>query len=133
MFSRVLLILLFPVLTALGLLLARGGKMQGLLPPCLINEWTGLHCPGCGGTRAFQFLAQGDLLGAIRMNVVGTFFVLLIALWVLRTSWEAAFPAKRWPRLPIAERWAWGAIAVMVLFTVLRNVPQWPFTLLAPH
>jgi hypothetical protein len=134
MLIRVTLILLFPALTAIGLALAFGGFLQsGHMPPCLINKWTGLHCPGCGGTRAFQALAHGNLTAALRMNLLGTIFILGIALWVLRTSWEAAFPQKRWPRIPLNDRWIWGALIVMFAFAVLRNVSSWPFTLLAPH
>lgn len=134
MFRRILLIFLFPVLTAIGLILAGGGLLDsGMMPPCLINEWTGLHCPGCGGTRAFQALASGDLLGALRMNSLGAIFILGVAVIVLRTSWEAGFPLRRWPRLPFNERWLWGALIVMIGFTLLRNIPSWPFSLLAPH
>ncbi|MFC7335884.1 DUF2752 domain-containing protein [Haloferula chungangensis] len=134
MLRRIFLIALFPALTAIGLILAGGGFLDsGRMPPCLIHEWTGLHCPGCGGTRAFQALARLDLMGALRMNSLGTLFVLGVALLVFRTSWEAAFPQWRWRRLPFDERWLWGALMMMVCFTVLRNVPSWPFCLLAPH
>lgn len=27
--------------------------------PCLFHEWTGLYCPGCGGTRAVKALITG--------------------------------------------------------------------------
>jgi hypothetical protein len=134
MLRRVLFISLFPALTAVGLVLAWAGFLDtGLMPPCLIHEWTGLHCPGCGGTRAFQALARFDLIGALRMNLLGTIFVIWVALVVLRTSWEAAFPQRRWRRFPFDERWLWGALILVIGFTVLRNVPNWPFSLLAPH
>jgi len=134
MFRRILLVSLFPVLTTIGLIVAWAGFLEsGLVPPCLIHEWTGLHCPGCGGTRAFQALAHGDLMGALRMNILGTAFVLWVALLVLRTSWEAAFPQQRWRRFPFDDRWVWGALILMIGFTVLRNVPGWPFSLLAPR
>ena len=33
-----------------------------LLYPCLFHRITGLYCPGCGGTRAFTSLLQGDFI-----------------------------------------------------------------------
>ena len=38
-----------------------GFKLEGVLPPCLFHEMTGLYCPGCGGTRAFHLLIQGKV------------------------------------------------------------------------
>jgi hypothetical protein len=126
-------ILLFPVLLVSGLLLgwAEVGT-AGVLPKCVIHEWTGLHCPGCGGTRAFQALAHGDLIGALGMNPFGVGVIVYLALLALRTSWEAAFPDRHWRRLPFSDRAAWGLVALLLVFTVLRNLPWWPFTLLAP-
>ena len=28
---------------------------------------------------------------------------------------------------------AWSLVGVLIVFTILRNLPWWPFTLLAPH
>ena len=126
-------ILLFPVLLVLGLVLGHVEfGTSGVFPKCQLHELTGLHCPGCGGTRAFEALAQGDVLLALRMNPFGVGLIACLTLLVMRTSWEAVFPEKRWPRLPFGDRAAWGVVVLLVLFTVLRNLPWWPFTLLAP-
>ena len=134
MSGRVILILIFPLVLVVGLVLARSGWLDaGYLPPCMINGWTGWHCPGCGGTRAFQALARADLVGALRMNPLGVGFILGVALFLFRTSWEAAFPARKWPRFAVSERWWWGLLIVTVAYAILRNLPMWPFSLLAPH
>lgn len=129
--GRMLRSLLFPSLLILGLLIARWDGAR-YLPPCLLHKWTGLHCPGCGGTRAFRALSHGDLVTAIGMNPFAVALMFAVALITLRISWEAVFPEKRWPRLAISDRWAWLIVVVMLLFAVLRNLPWWPFTLLAP-
>ena len=36
--------------------------MKNLRFPCLFFLWTGLYCPGCGGTRAVRALCSGRLL-----------------------------------------------------------------------
>ncbi|MBQ2106068.1 MAG: DUF2752 domain-containing protein, partial [Lachnospiraceae bacterium] len=33
--------------------------MNGQMP-CVVQELTGLYCPGCGGTRALKALLKGD-------------------------------------------------------------------------
>ena len=35
-----------------------GSPRTKWLPKCLFHEWTGLYCPGCGGTRALYALLQ---------------------------------------------------------------------------
>lgn len=38
----------------------------GLIPDfCVFRALTGIYCPGCGGTRAFQLLFRGDILQSL--------------------------------------------------------------------
>src|SRR5690348_5182324 len=39
-----------------------------IYPRCLFHELTGLHCPGCGATRALHRLLHGRLIEALRLN-----------------------------------------------------------------
>lgn len=97
---------------------------------CLFHRTTGLHCPGCGGTRAAHQLLHGDWLAALDYNALA---VLFLPLLVGAPAWYAARalgwrpPAWRWPR------WApWAALVLVVGFSVARNLPWWPGPLLAP-
>lgn len=38
--------------------------------PCLITKITGVHCPGCGMSRAFFALIKGDLHRVAEHNVL---------------------------------------------------------------
>jgi hypothetical protein len=38
------------------------------VPSCLFRAATGVACPSCGATRAFEALAHGDLATALCMN-----------------------------------------------------------------
>jgi hypothetical protein len=101
----------------------------GALPGCAVLEWTGLHCPGCGGTRCATRLFQGDLAGALAMNaavvLVATAGIAVVAAAVWR-EWQGR-PARGVPP------WlAWSLAGFLLVFSVARNLPWWPFTLLAP-
>lgn len=37
-------------------------------PVCFLREFTGIPCPGCGGTRALLKLSKGDFIGAVALN-----------------------------------------------------------------
>jgi Protein of unknown function (DUF2752) len=97
--------------------------------PCLFHRMTGLYCPGCGLTRALHALVHFDLLRAIRMNA---FFVLSSPILFL-LAWRIyrPLPAKAEVLLkPFANPWPW--VFAVPLFAVLRNLPWYPFYLLAP-
>ena len=52
------------------------------LPACMMLEYTGIPCPGCGVTTAMSSFAHGDLSGAVKTQPFG----LLIALLILVVS-----------------------------------------------
>ncbi len=90
-------------------------------PPCPFRLATGWHCPGCGSLRAAHLLLHGDLPAAFKMNPLMVLSIPLLAALRLRRS------------LAYSPRTAWGALALIVVFGVARNLPSWPFFLLAPH
>lgn len=96
---------------------------------CVFHKMTGLYCPGCGMTRALHALVYFDLPRAIRMNA---FFILsspLVGLLILRMY--RPLPAMLETCLrPLANPWPW--VVAVPLFAVLRNLPWYPFSLLAP-
>ncbi len=49
-------------------------------PRCLFHDLTGLHCPGCGSTRAAHALLHGRLGEALAFNLVFTLGLPLAAL-----------------------------------------------------
>lgn len=66
---------------------------------CLSQRLVGLDCPGCGLSRSFVRLTQGDLLGALQSHRMGPllyFFFAVAALYRLC--------AIRWPSHPRLNR-----------------------------
>ena len=87
---------------------------------------TGTYCPGCGALRAVNDLTRGDVLGAASSNLV---FVLAVPVVVwLWLRWADAAWSGRPSASPAWSRAHSGLLlgslaAVMVVFTVLRNLP----------
>jgi len=101
------------------------------VPECSVRRWTGLHCPGCGGTRGTGRLLEGDLAGAFAMNAVVALGALAAAGFLLAGVWrEWRGPA---PGLRIHPAWLWSFAALVLVFGLVRNLPWWPFTLLVPR
>ena len=99
----------------------------GHYPTCPIRALTGLACPGCGSTRAMHALAHLDLGAAVGYNVLAVAALPVLALmwfrWTARRLGHGAPPRA-------APRAIWALAAVVVGFTVLRNLP--PGAPLAP-
>lgn len=117
---------------AAALLYRFGPNGLGVGSVCLFHRWTGLHCAGCGMTRATYALMHGDPGTAFRYNPLG---VILFPIALFGSSIEAIAWARGKPlswRLRVGARGAVGLLWVVVAFWILRNLPWWPFTLLAP-
>jgi hypothetical protein len=45
-----------------------GLQLTGRMLPCILYTWFHIPCPGCGGTRAVQYLLQGNILDSLRAH-----------------------------------------------------------------
>lgn len=127
------------ILAAAGILAATTGAfvigyfnptIAGFFPVCPLHAVTGLNCPGCGLTRGFHVLFYGDVLGALHFNAflpvylfVGIYFLVSLSLIVVRGRGLSFNIFK--PHL------LWGFLIVLIIFGIIRNLPFYPFTILA--
>ncbi|MBX9393261.1 DUF2752 domain-containing protein [Streptomyces sp. TRM72054] len=93
----------------------------GHYPACPLLRITGLYCPGCGGLRSAHAVVHGDLPAALHANAVAVAGYLLFA--VLWTVWVVHAARGRPLRLDPRPAYVWGAGALLLLFTVVRNLP----------
>lgn len=104
----------------------------GFYPPCPAHALTGYYCAGCGATRAAHALLHGDFAQALAYNAL---FVLTLPIWIILAG-RVAFATLRGNAPPLRQLspWlVWVLIAVVLMYTLLRNLPYSPFALLAPH
>jgi hypothetical protein len=102
-----------------------------IFPPCPFHFLTGLWCPGCGSARALHALIHGRLLAALDLNPL--MVVSLPFLGYAAVSWGLRYlTGSGLPRIFTAPFWGWFVVVVVILFWVLRNIPVFPFSVLAP-
>ena len=116
-----------------GLLLLRfyDPASSGFFPPCPLHYLTGLYCPGCGSLRALHQLLLGNLHTAWAMNPL-TCLLLPFLIYGLASELMRWPSGRNLPQVFIPGRWIYALAAVIVLFGILRNLPIYPFDLLAP-
>lgn len=94
----------------------------GHYPTCPLLYLTGIDCPGCGGLRTVHAVAHGDLVGALGLNAlaVAAFaaFAVYWAVWMVR-----AVRRRPMTGLPLRPVHWWTVGAVVLTFTVVRNLP----------
>jgi uncharacterized membrane protein YhaH (DUF805 family) len=125
---------------ALGCAAAAGGVLlywatpteDSLYPRCPFHTLTGLHCPGCGTTRCLHALLHGDPAQALAYNPLAVLALPFLLAWLGRLG-LAALVNRRLRGRPLPALWIRLIFVAIVVFWVLRNLPWFPFDLLAPH
>ena len=108
------------LVTVLSVLFLFDPSVSRLFPPCPLHFLTGFYCPGCGSLRAIHLLLHGRFADACKMNPMLVVAIPFLGALLLRRSW--AYPV-----------WVpWATLIILVIYGVLRNIPVWPFVMLAP-
>ena len=126
--ALVLLVVGAVALAAVGLMDPRASS---IFPPCPTARWIGVHCPGCGSTRAMHDLLNADLPRAFRCNPA----MVLIGLPILVALGGALLLCATTSRrvvVRLSPRAEMTVLALILLYTGARNIPGRAFDALRP-
>ena len=79
------LIILIMGITCIYFIMRYDIDLNEYIQPCMLNQLTGLYCPGCGGTRALRYLLSGRLLKSLYYNPIVA-YVFFPWIWLLITQ-----------------------------------------------
>ena len=102
------------------------------LPECPLHATTGFYCPGCGSQRATHKLLNFNIFGALQQNVLYLISLLLLGYHLIITGINTIFKRQYYnyiyhPKTPLV------ILVMIIIFWILRNIPYYPFNLLAPN
>ena len=100
-------------------------------PRCPLYVMTGIYCPGCGALRAGHALLHGHLLTALDYNALLVVAAPFLA-WALAAQAVQALTGRRIPVHALSGRESKAIMWLFIAFMVLRNLPLYPLSLLAP-
>jgi hypothetical protein len=109
--------------TATVALHLRDPHVQGTWGVCPTKAVLGIECPGCGGLRAVNDLTNLQVVDALSSNLLFVAAIPLLAYVFAR--WTAGrWRGRPWDPSERAMNWSGLVlVAVLAVFTVLRNVP----------
>ena len=106
------------------------------VPVCFFYRLTGLYCPTCGMTRAMYHVLHGNFAQGFSMNVLWPGILLFLGasaglwfFWLVTNKnplHRANLVLRKYPAI------SWFILIVLFGFWIFRNIPVYPFTLLAP-
>lgn len=120
---RLLSVLLLLALLGAALILRTHDPMQAReWIACPAWAWLGIHCPGCGATRAAHHLLNARLLLAAQNNALLLLLgVPCIVFFVVRELLLVATGSLLLVAPPV---WiARGIVVALLIFVILRNIP----------
>lgn len=106
-------------------------KIVARAPECVLYKNLGLYCAGCGTIRLINNLMHGDVLIAISNNALIFLLIICILIYIIVLNISVftgyklyGFFHNRFFLILVA--------AITIVFMVVRNIPVFPFTCLAP-
>ena len=103
----------------------------GVYAPCPFYALTDLYCPGCGTLRGLHELLHGRIGSAMGLNPLMVLSLPFIIYSFIRYV-AAGMSGRPLRKLFIPSSFIWALLAIILLFWILRNLPYYPFTRLAP-
>ena len=103
-----------------------------LHPDCLFHSFTGYFCPGCGAQRAASAILHGKLLKAADLNILFVCSLPLIGWSAFVFTWNSFKAAKLTQRIFYSPFFVKTVLSLVLVFWLLRNLPFYPFSWLAP-
>lgn len=91
------------------------------MPGCAFYKHLGIFCPGCGGTRAVYYLANGRLLEAFAAHPFVPYAAAVYILFMAVCFYRRHVSKKKYRPIRI-ERYSYAGVAVLLLQWIVKDV-----------
>lgn len=100
-------------------------------PKCPLYATTSIYCPGCGSQRALHDLLHLNIKEVIGHNIL-FLFGLAVLIYHLTIQFLNKFYGKNIKNYLYHKNTPIIILVIVIVFWILRNIPIYPFNLLAP-
>lgn len=100
--------------------------------PCIIKLLTGLYCPGCGAGRACFSILHGKFFDAFCYNPLLVILLPFAGGYIAAREIDWAVTGGNHIDGKISIKLLLAVLIIILVYGILRNIPVFPFSLLAP-
>lgn len=98
-----------------------GIQLSHYLLPCVFHTFTGLYCPGCGGTRAFIHLIHGHPIQSFRFHPFVLYTAVLGGWFMLSQTIERLSKHRIRIGMKYRDIYLWIAVVIVVANFIIKN------------
>ncbi|WP_312642222.1 DUF2752 domain-containing protein [Hydrogenoanaerobacterium sp.] len=100
--------------------------------PCPVRTLTGFYCAGCGASRALRSVLHLQFYRAFRFNPALIILLPFIVLYIAARMVDYVKTGQNNIDRRLSFRVLWWVLMLLLVYSVVRNIPVYPFTLLVP-
>ena len=105
----------------------RGSRLK-----CIVYDKLHIYCCGCGATRALEDLMRFRILEALDHNVFFVIALPFVCYYFFKEYVRIVTGKDIIPFVKIKLNTSIIILVIILLFGIVRNIPFYPFTILAP-
>ena len=108
-------------LLVLGIAYFTPFSLESLTYDCWVHKRSGIYCPGCGGTRAFFAILQGDFIASFFYHPVVLYMGILYAVFMLRGAVHFLSKEKI-PFMKFRLGYIYVAVGITIVQFLVKNI-----------
>lgn len=108
-------------LLVLGIAYFTPFSLESLTYDCWVHKRSGIYCPGCGGTRAFFAILQGDFIASFFYHPVVPYMGILYAVFMLRGAVHFLSKEKI-PFMKFRLGYIYVAVGITIVQFLVKNI-----------
>ena len=91
------------------------------LKDCFFYSNYHIYCPGCGGTRAIQFLLEGDILKSLQYHPIVLYSVIIYLYYMIAYTIKLALKKIHFIKVEFHIGYLYGAFMIIILNCFIKN------------
>ena len=104
---------------------------SGIYPPSFSRKIGGFYCAGCGTLRSLHQLLHGNFKAVVELNPLLIFILPYLLYWFIAYHLQVFLRIKI-PLIIWREKQIFWFSLTIFLYSIMRNIDLYPFSLLAP-
>lgn len=97
-------------------------SFTSLAAPCLIHGYTGLYCPGCGGTRAVISLTKGQILQSLILHPVVPYTAAIFIGYMGSNTIQLLSKGRFKIGMKYNDIYLWIALLIILINFIIKNI-----------